>query len=187
MSPDITRIETPRLALRRFTADDLAWMQRLQADERVMRYCGGTHDAAASEEFLRTRVLDYYAEHPGLGVWATIEKATGDIIGMHLLNHMHGESLIQIGYVLCASAWGRGYASEMCRPLLRYGFAAVGLPRIVAITDQDNHDSQRVLLKCGLHHHGERGFAHPRYASGPFAWFYRDADEWLAEDAQAGA
>ncbi len=181
---DITRVQTPRLALRRFTPADLEWLQRLQADAQVMRYCGGTLDAAASAEFLRTRVLDDYELHPGLGVWATLERATGALVGMHLLNHMFGESHIQVGYVLAAEFWGRGYASEMCRAVLRYGFGALGLPRIVAITDRDNLGSQRVLLKCGLQRHGERAFAHPKYASGPYAWFFRDADAWLADDAQ---
>lgn len=181
MAPDITAVHTPRLALRRFTPADLPWIQRLQADPEVMRYVGGVHDAAASEHFLQTRVLDDYTRHPGLGVWATLERSTGALVGMHLLNHMFGESHIQVGYVLAAEFWGRGYASEMCGAVLRYGFSTLGLPRIVAITDLDNHGSQRVLLKCGLRRHGERAFAHPKYASGPYAWFYRDADEWLAD------
>ena len=129
-------------------------------------------------------ILDDYELHPGLGVWATLERATGALVGMHLLNHMFGESHIQVGYVLATEFWGRGYASEMCRAVLRYGFGALGLPRIVAITDRDNLGSQRVLLKCGLQRHGERAFAHPKYASGPYAWFFRDADAWLADDAQ---
>ena len=182
--PDITQVQTPRLALRRFTLADLPWVQRFQSDEQVMRYCGGTLDAAASEDFFHQRVLAYYDEHPGLGVWATVDRATGALVGMHLLNHMHGESLIQVGYLLAAECWGRGYASEMCLAVLRHGFITVGLPRIVAITDLDNLNSQRVLLKCGLQHHGERGFAHPKYAAGPFAWFYRDAADWLADHPQ---
>lgn len=180
-------LPTPRLALRRFEPGDLPWIQRLQADEQVMRYCGGTQDAAASAAFLHERVLAYYDEHPGLGVWATTLRSTGDLVGMHLLNHMHGESLIQVGYLLAADAWGRGYASEMCLAVLRHGFAVVGLERIVAITDRDNLASQRVLTRSGLHHHGVRSFAHPKYASGPFAWFHRDAADWLADPAHTDA
>ena len=179
--------QTPRLALRRFTLADLPWLQRLHADEQVMRYCGGTLDAAASETLVHERILDYYDSNPGLGVWATVLRATGARVGMHLLNHMHGESLIQVGYILAAEFWGRGYASEMAAAVLRHGFTTVGLPRIVAITDRDNHASQRVLLKSGLQHHGERSFAHPKYAAGPFSWFYRDAADWLAEHPQTQA
>ncbi|MBK7830632.1 GNAT family N-acetyltransferase [Nannocystis sp.] len=180
-------VQTARLALRRFTLADLPFLQRLHADEQVMRYCGGTIDPATSEAILHERILDYYESNPGLGIWATTLRATGACVGMHLLNHMHGESLIQVGYILAAEAWGRGYASEMAAAVLRHGFATLGLPRIVAITDPGNLASQRVLLKSGLQHHGERSFAHPRYASGPFSWFYRDADDWLAEHPQAQA
>lgn len=174
-------IATARLALRRFTLADLPFLQRLHADEHVMRYCGGTLDAAASETLVHERILNYDESNPGLGVWATVERATGACVGMHLLNHMYGESLIQVGYILAADFWGRGYASEMAAAVLRHGFTTLALPRIVAITDRENLASQRVLLKAGLHHHGERSFAHPKYASGPFSWFYRDADDWLAE------
>jgi [ribosomal protein S5]-alanine N-acetyltransferase len=58
------------------------------------------------------------------------------------------------------------------------------LPRIVGITDLPNIASQRVLLKAGLRRNGERSFAHPAYASqGPLAWFERDAESWLADNA----
>ena len=71
--------------------------------------------------------------------------------------------------------------------LLRYGFSQLQLPQINAITDFPNLVSQRVLLKAGLHRHGERSFAHPRYADGPFAWFERSAADWLAEDRERAA
>jgi [ribosomal protein S5]-alanine N-acetyltransferase len=135
---------------------------------------------------LRERMLDYYALHPGLGVWLTEERATGAPIGFHLLNNIQGETDIQVGYVLDKACWGKGYATEMCRALLRYGFAQLRLPRIVAITDLPNLASQRVLLKCGLHRNGERAFAHPAYRGEPLAWFERDAAGWLAGDALFG-
>jgi ribosomal-protein-alanine N-acetyltransferase len=103
---------------------------------------------------------------------------------VHLLNEMQGETHIQVGYILFKHYWGRGYATEMSIALLRYGFTQMRLPQIVAITDLPHVVSQRVLLKAGLHRNGERSFAHPRYADGPFAWFERDAADWLAEDRE---
>jgi len=174
-----------RLRLRRFTLDDLDQQCALTGDPEVMRYVGGVKDRAQTEEMLRTRILAYYEAHPGLGCWVTLERATGDCVGMHLLNHIQGEEHIQVGYILFRKYWGLGYATEMSIALLRYGFAQMRLPRIVAITNLPNVVSQRVLLKSGLHRNGERAFAHPAYASeGPLAWFERDADDWLAEDRQ---
>ena len=181
-------LTTGRLALRRFTPDDLPLLVRMNADPEVTRYTGGPMDRAATEEMLRERILEYYDKHPGLGVWATIERASGACVGMHLLNHILGEPDIQVGYMLLREHWGRGFATEMCAALLHYGFVAVGLPRIVAITNLDNFASQRVLEKAGLRRAGERSLPHPKYAaSGPLAWFERDAAAWLAIARPASA
>ncbi len=187
MNPPIELPATERLSLRRYTMDDLDMHCELTRDPDVMRYVGGVKTRAETEEMLRTRILAYYDEHPGLGCWVTRERATGACVGMHLLNHIQGESYIQVGYILARKYWGFGYATEMCVGLLRYGFAQLQLPQIVAITNLPNLVSQRVLLKAGLHRHGERTFAHPRYAAeGPLAWFNRDAADWLAEDRERG-
>jgi RimJ/RimL family protein N-acetyltransferase len=171
-----------RLALRRFTADDLDLLDALHSDPEVMRHMGGVKSREDSATMLHNRILAYYDEHPGLGIWATLERSSGACIGLHLLNHIQGEQLIQVGYVLDAGYWGRGYATEMSIALLRYGYVELGLPRIVGITNLGNLGSQRVLEKSGLHRHGERAFAHPAYARhGPLAWFERDASDWLAE------
>ena len=182
MPSDLRLPTTERLALRRFTPDDLDLLDRMNSDAEVMRHVGGVKDRAKTEEMLKTRILAYYEEHPGLGVWATLDRANGTCVGMHLLNHIQGEAFIQVGYVLLRPYWGRGYATEMSIALLRYGFEELGLAQIVGITDLPNLASQHVLGKAGLHRHGERAFAHPAYAaSGPLAWFERDAADWLAE------
>ena len=95
-------------------------------------------------------------------------------MGLHLLNHIQGESIVQVGFILAKPAWGRGFATEMALALLRYGFTDLALPRIVGIAAQSNLASQHVLSKIGLERHGERAFSHPAYASqGPMAWFER--------------
>ena len=174
-------LTTERLALRRFTAADSSWLAALYGDPEVTRHLGGVKDRAQAEEFLNTRILQYYDEHPGLGMWMTVESATGAGVGFHLLNHIRGESIIQIGFTLARSAWGKGFGTEMAAAVLRYGFLDLKLPRIAGMASLQNHASQRVLLKIGLERKGERAFAHPDYASeGPMAWFERDAADWLA-------
>jgi len=144
-----------RLLLRRFTLADLPLLTVLNADPVVMRYLGGVETPEQTLAMLRGRILDYYQANPGLGVWATLLRAGGECIGFHLLNHIQGESLIQVGYRLFPRYWGYGYATEM---------------------------SVALLLKAGLKRHGERSFAHPAYAPyGPLAWFERTAQDWLTE------
>lgn len=170
---------TDRLSLRRFTWADLDLLDRLASDPRVMRHLGGVKNRAATETMLRVRVLEYYDQHPGLGFWATIERASGQCVGFHVLNHLQGEADIQVGYALFHDAWGRGYATEMTRALLHYGFATLRVPQIVAITNLENAASQHVLLKAGLRRKGERLLAHEAYADqGPMAWFEADRATW---------
>jgi [ribosomal protein S5]-alanine N-acetyltransferase len=172
-------LESPRLRVRRFTHDDLDLVARLLADPAVTRHLGGVKDRDGAEQTLRTRALDYYDQHPGLGMWATIERATGRAVGFHVLNHIHGEADIQVGYALFQDAWGQGYATEMTVRLMRYGFEDLGLPVIGAITNLDNTASQRVLLKAGLTRQGERTFSHPALAGqGPMAWFEAHRATW---------
>jgi RimJ/RimL family protein N-acetyltransferase len=181
-------LTTERLALRRFTRDDLEWLVTLYADDEVTRYLGGSRDRAAVTELLETRILRYYDEHPGLGIWQTIERATGQPVGFHLLNHIQGEQIIQVGYSLVRSAWRKGYATEMAREIMRYGFVDRGLPRIAAIANLPNVASHNVLLKIGLERRGSRVFPHPAYASqGPMAFFEIEARRWprLASISQA--
>jgi RimJ/RimL family protein N-acetyltransferase len=182
MPPPGSWLATERLALRRMGAEDLDWLADLYADVDVTRYLGGTKTRAETEAMLTTRVLEYYEAHPGLGIWMTIERATGDAVGFHLLNNIQGESIIQVGFSLLKPAWGKGYATEMATALLRHGFVDLRLERIAGIASLGNAASQRVLAKIGLYRQGERGFAHPAYAAeGPLAWFERDRDAWIAE------
>ena len=179
-------LRTERLALRRFTPDDLDWLAALYSDADVTRYLGGVKDRRRAEALLITRILQYYDEHPRLGIWMTVERATGARVGFHLLNHIRGESIVQVGYTLTKAAWGRGFATEMAAALLRYGFRDLALPRIAGMASLQNVASQRVLTKIGLQRRGERAFPHPDYASeGPMAWFEREAAGWLADHAAA--
>jgi [ribosomal protein S5]-alanine N-acetyltransferase len=181
-------LTTDRLGLRRFTAADLDWLAALYGDAEVTRHLGGVKNRAQAQEFLETRILRYYDGHPGLGIWMTVEQATGTQVGFHLLNHIRGESIIQVGYALAKPSWGKGYATEMAEAVVGYGFRELRLPRIAGMTSLRNQGSLRVLEKIGLERRGERAFPHPDYAAeGPMAWFEREAPDWLAERDPARA
>ena len=173
-----------RLRLRRFTGEDFPWLAAAYADHEVARFIGGTKTVDECRALFEQRFLAYYDQHPGLGVWLTCKRDDGERIGFHLLNHIQGEPLVQVGYALLKPWWGCGYATEMCRALVHYGAASYGLRTVVAIANLDNHASHRVLLKSGLARKADRSFPHAAYAAqGALAYFERDAAEWLAEFA----
>jgi ribosomal-protein-alanine N-acetyltransferase len=61
---------------------------------------------------------------------------------------------IEVGYRLLPKFWGKGFATEGTRRLVKYGFADCELSRIVAITNPEHKASQAVLLKCGFKANG---------------------------------
>ena len=64
--------------------------------------------------------------------------------------HQHAE----LGYWLGVQHWGKGFATEAAREILRYGFEDLGLHRIFASHFRHNPASGRILAKLGMRHEG---------------------------------
>jgi [ribosomal protein S5]-alanine N-acetyltransferase len=64
--------------------------------------------------------------------------------------HQHAE----LGYWLGVEYWGKGYASESGREMIRYGFQHLGMHRIFASHFKQNAASGRILQKLGMRHEG---------------------------------
>lgn len=142
---------TKRLALSEITADDANELHELDADPRVMRYIGSGRIATREQidEALQ-RIPRAYRLYPGLGTWRATRRDNGDFVGWFALKYIPGTCEVEVGYRLRYGAWGRGYATEGARALVRHGFENLGLYRILGVTHPDNTASQRVLLKAGL-------------------------------------
>ncbi|MFI6041877.1 GNAT family N-acetyltransferase [Nocardia sp. NPDC051321] len=145
-------LETERLILRRFTAadvDDLVW---LDSDPAVLRYLTGapTPRCEIENEVLPKILHDY--QLGSVGRFAAIERSTSAFVGWLALQPPQDGSAtdVELGYRLAASAWGRGYATEAARALIRKGFTELGVERVWAETMAVNIASRRVLKKSGL-------------------------------------
>jgi RimJ/RimL family protein N-acetyltransferase len=147
-------LETERLLLRRFTESDVANLHDLDGDPEVMRFINGgkpTPRDVIREETL-PRFLRAYERFEGFGVWATIERSTGEFVGWFEFypSKDAGPEEVELGYRLRRSAWGKGYATEGSRALIRKGFTELGVQRVVAETMAVNTASRRVMEKAGL-------------------------------------
>ncbi len=67
---------------------------------------------------------------------------------------MKGDGIAEIGYWIGMPFWGRGYASEAAREVVRYGFEERDLVRIFAMHYGRNPASGRVLQKAGMTYEG---------------------------------
>jgi RimJ/RimL family protein N-acetyltransferase len=147
-------LETGRLVLRRFTEADEDNLVELDADPAVMRFIGS---GPPSREEVRSRILPiffgFYERFEGFGFWAAEEKSTGRFLGWFHFRPDKNEPSnreIELGYRLRRSAWGKGYATEGSRALIRKGFTELGVEHVVAETMAVNLGSRRVMEKSGL-------------------------------------
>lgn len=155
-----------RLALRQFTTADVNDLLTLDGDPRVMRFLAPkTKSRAQIQAEVLPRFLACYRRYPGFGYWAAHTRRDGGFIGwfglrpvapaatamVDWLDADPGDiTVVSLGYRLRTSAWGRGYATEGARALIRGAFTDLGVSQIVATTMAVNTASRRVLEKAGL-------------------------------------
>ena len=157
-------LETPRLRLRPLGPEDIDLALDMFTDADVSRYVGGT----LTPDDIRVAFPSWTRRCGGgtIGVWCVTDREDSTKLGTGVLLPMpvdhddtewhliDGDGFpdreIEVGYILRKAAWGRGIATEICRELLRFGFANTHLGSFVACTDPDNANSQNVLRKCGL-------------------------------------
>ena len=149
-------INTDRLVLRPLSLDDIDWFAVMRGDHDIMRYIGrvGAVPRAIAEERLE-RHLACWAER-GFGMFGVRERGSDVAVGWAGLQPMDGTEEIEVGYAFGKDVWGRGYATEAARALVRWGFETLGLERIVAVAYAENTGSRRVMDKLGMRFEGVR-------------------------------
>ena len=148
-------LETERLTIRLFTDDDALDFYKIINDEAVLRYI--PEKSMTFDEFMVTfkRILHRYNENTPRRITrfslAVRESQSHRLVGWVGLGRLEiNPEEIEIYYGMSRDVWGRGYATEAARTLLRYGFDTLGLEKIVAIVKPDNAASIKVVEKIGL-------------------------------------
>jgi ribosomal-protein-alanine N-acetyltransferase len=156
-------LATPRLLLREWRDADLEPFAALNADKRVMEHMPICLSREQSDG-VASRIRAHFAEH-GFGLWAVEvpgEVAFAGYIGLLRVSFdAHFTPAVEIGWRLAHGVWGRGFATEGAREVLRYGFEQLGLDEIVSFTIAANQRSWRVMDKLGMTHRAEDDFDHP--------------------------
>ena len=144
-------LETARCYVRELIHDDIALVCQMNRDPDVMQYI--SNGKPQTDEYSTNRTLyfidEYYAKHPGLGMWAVVHKEDEQFMGWACLKHFEGD-LIEVGYRLIKDYWGKGYATEVSKALIHYGFNTLSLDKIIGVAAENNTKSQHILQKIGL-------------------------------------
>lgn len=142
---------TARLALRRLSTDDAAFVLRLVNEPSWLQFIGDkhVHTLEDARQYLLKGPLAMYAQH-GFGLYL-VEIASSRIpIGMCGLIRRDALPDVDIGFAFLPEFWGQGYARESAVAVLDYARRTLGLPRVVAVTAIDNTRSIKLLESIGF-------------------------------------
>lgn len=167
-------IETDRLILRGFRADDLDAHAALLADPQAARHIGGTQ---TREQAWRSMMLS-----PGMwalvgcGFWAVERKEDGRWIGQAGFGEFRREMIPRLepwpemGWIFAPEAQGRGYASEAVGAAIAWGERTFPGKDFCAIIAPENAPSIRLAERHGFERRHET-----IYKDAPILVFIRPA------------
>jgi len=178
---------TERLRLYPFSLDDVDIALEMFTDPAVLKYAGGV----VGPEEIHSDMPNWTKRGADgcIGVWCVSDRDTGEKYGSVALLPLPvdeddtdfdlvvpgvmPDGDIETGYFLKPAAWGKGYATEVCKRMLQFSFEETPLNEVVATFDDGNLASRHVLTKAGFIDHGR---THCYGEDGPIYRITRD--EW---------
>jgi RimJ/RimL family protein N-acetyltransferase len=162
-------LETDRLILRDWRAEDLAPFAVMNADPAVMEFFPSCLDRTESDALAR-RISEALAKR-GWGLFAVeLKSQPGGFIGFTGASVPGFEApftpCVEIGWRLSPDVWGQGIAAEAARAVLPVAFSKLALSEVVSFTSARNIRSRRVMEKIGMTHKQDDDFDHPHLPEG---------------------
>jgi ribosomal-protein-alanine N-acetyltransferase len=131
-----------RVVVRRLRPGDEAALAELFCDPEVRRFVGGPFDLVTA----RTRAVQMVAD-PARGRFVIADRVTDVVVGSGDISRKRGPW--EISYQLRRASWGMGLASETVATLLDWFFANTDEDILIAVTQDANDRSARLLERNG--------------------------------------
>jgi RimJ/RimL family protein N-acetyltransferase len=174
--PDGPVIETERLRLRRWRADDIAPNTAMLSDPIAGRFI--TSDGKpVTDAFVGWRNAAIMAGHwmlHGVGMFVVEEKSTGAFVGRVGPWSPPGWPGFEVGWGIASGFRGKGYAVEAARAAIDWSFATFEIDQIIHCIDRENSASQGVARRLGA----EKGSEIDLFGHAADIWVTR-RDAWM--------
>lgn len=135
-------LETDRMIVRPFAADDLSSLHAILGDEEAMRFLEPAYTLEKTRDFLHSFCIDRK------NAVAAVHRDSGRLIG-YILFKEYEPDVYELGWVFHRACWGQGYAYEACRAVMAYAFETLGARKVFAETI-DTQKSVRLMQKLGM-------------------------------------
>lgn len=158
-------LQTDRVSLRQWRADDYEHFARMNADAEVMRYFPSLLSRGESDALCEK--FAGLIEQKGWGFWVAELRSDSSfigLVGLNLADDLPLETCVEVGWRLDKAYWGNGYATESAAAALHFAFSILELERVAAFTSILNTPSRKVMERLGMQDR-MKNFLHPRVAA----------------------
>jgi len=144
-------LQSDRLTLRPFEADDASDVQRLAGNWKIADTTLNVphpYEDGMAEEWISTLKPSF--DSGERATFAAICTADQQLVGAISLRINGPFDRAELGYWIGEPYWGCGYCTEAAKVVVRYGFEKLDLNRIHACFLERNPSSGKVLQKIGM-------------------------------------
>lgn len=145
-------LPSPRLRFCRWSPRFIPAIQALYGDPRVMMHAPAT--LSEDEVLLMAEHNRAHFEQHGYGLWVVTLPDSCNLMGVAGLTHSERSGSatpsVELSWHLACEFWGSGYATEIAHAVCAWGFQALQVDEIVAVTAHSNLRSQGVLQRLGM-------------------------------------
>lgn len=163
----IIKFETERLKLRQWNDNDYSAFADLNSDPKVMEYFPSLMSKNESDE-MASKIKSLISTK-GWGFWAVEERKNSKFIGFVGLHEPLPElpfsPCVEIGWRLSKDNWGKGYATEAAKEVIKYAFESLELPEVYSFTPVENSRSRAVMERLNMVNTNQN-FEHPKVPVG---------------------
>ena len=142
-------IQTERLKLRELTLEDTDKLALVLSDPQSMKFYPHPFSREEVENWIKWNIENY--KKYGFGLWAVIEKESGEFIGDCgiTMQQVENDLFHEIGYHLRKEYRGKGYATEAARACSEFAKSR-GVKQIISYMKSDNLPSRHVAERNGM-------------------------------------
>jgi [ribosomal protein S5]-alanine N-acetyltransferase len=152
-------LESIRLLLKEISWDDLGNIHRLLTYPEVDEFntLGLPKDMEETKGIIRPMIEGQTKIPQKSYTWKISLKGTNEFVGIAGMSlSLDKFKLGEIYYKLLPNHWGKGYATEVSKTLIKAGFDIFNLHKVEAGVSTENIKSIRVLEKSGMTREGLR-------------------------------
>ena len=150
-------IITEHLKIKKYNTSDFEVFCKIICNDEVMFHISGKGHTrlVAKEKF--DILLKTNLENDFYGIYKVVLKETNHVIGFAKITPFE-KNCIEIGYALLPSYWRMGYTIEMIKKLTQHGLKYFSEKKLMAIVDESNTASIKVLEKNGYQVYKKESF-----------------------------